>query len=60
MRGVGLDGSRRIDTYSPWGAETPSRKLSVILMEQAAEPVSPVQTAPISCDGGQTDPWNRA
>jgi hypothetical protein len=32
--------------------------LSVILMEQAAEPVSPVHTALISCDGGRTDPWN--
>jgi hypothetical protein len=24
----------------------------------AAEPVSPVHTALISCDGGRTDPWN--
>jgi hypothetical protein len=28
-------------------------------MEQAAEPVSPVHTTLISCDGGRTDPWNR-
>jgi len=28
-------------------------------MEQAAEPVSPVHTELISCDGGRTDPWNR-
>jgi hypothetical protein len=34
-------------------------RLSVILMEQAAEPVSPVHTALISCDGGRTDPWIR-
>jgi hypothetical protein len=31
----------------------------VILVEQAAEPVSPVHSALISCDGGRTDPWNR-
>jgi hypothetical protein len=28
-------------------------------MEQAAEPVSPVHTTLISCDGGRTDPWIR-
>jgi hypothetical protein len=28
-------------------------------MEQAAEPVSPVHTALICCDGGRTDVWNR-
>jgi hypothetical protein len=30
-----------------------------ILMEQAVEPVSPVNAALISCDGGRTDLWNR-
>jgi hypothetical protein len=31
----------------------------MVLVEQAAEAVSPVHTALISCDGGRSDPWIR-
>jgi hypothetical protein len=34
-------------------------QLDVVLIEQAAELVSPVHTALVACDGGRTDPWNR-